>query len=405
MIRLSNFIEEHSNSDNTRSSFSNLIKKLKLDNELFYYVENYLDFGTFKQKLYHIINKLPREKRICEVCNEKELNWVEKDNKYRTTCSINCAGKLTGKKNNPKKDPHPKLNTNDEFIRYFNTNRIKLQEDSLFKIYPELVINVNNSVKLECDSFPEKVYIYLNKLNYKPMCKHCNINFVKFDTFTKGYRDYCSIKCSSNSSYKKNKIKETCLDKYGVENIGLATREKAINTMNKKYGSHISQTDQYKSKYKKTCLERYGVEHPFKSEIIKDKIKETLLDRYGVDSPGKNPEIIEKNLKTKKQKGIIYKWSDNELKDIQSYRRSVSYYTEKTYEEYKDIINPNGLDRGTHSNHIDHIFPVIEGWKNRIDPKVISNYKNLRLIDSYDNLSKGERTNISVDEFYEMINS
>lgn len=406
MESLYKFIENHKKEDRTRSSFSNLVKKIKLENELFYFVENYLEFGTFKQKLYHIINKLPKSKIICDVCNERHLNWVENSNTYRTTCSIKCAGKLTGKKNKPKRESHPKLSKKEEFKEYFKLNKIKLTESNIKKVYPELFSEIKNEIKFETDKFSEKVYFFLNDLKSRPICNHCNYNVVKFDTFINGYHDYCSVKCSSNSKDKKEKIEKTCLYKYGVKNIGEVTRDKASNTMLKKYGvDNFSKTEEFKSKYKETCLEKYGEEHIFKTGSFKEKTREFFKKNYGEDWSTKNKEIVERGLKTKKQKGIIYKWSDNELKDIQSYRRSVSYYTEKTYEEYKDIINPNGLDRGIRSNHIDHIFPVIEGWKNRIDPKVISNYKNLRLIDSYDNLSKGERTNISVDEFYEMINS
>lgn len=138
-----------------------------------------------------------------------------------------------------------------------------------------------------------------------------------------------------------------------MKNIGEITRDKASNTMLKKYGvDNFSKTEEFKSKYKETCLEKYGEEHFSKVDEI---------NKFRVDNPMKNKYIVEKSLYTKKQKGIIYKWSNNELKDIQSYRRSVSYYTEKTYEEYKDIINPNVLNRGIHSNHIGSYFPCYRG--------------------------------------------
>lgn len=53
--------------------------------------------------------------------------------------------------------------------------------------------------------------------------------------------------------------------------------------------------------------------------------------------------------------------------------------------------------------YFDHIYPVIEGWKNKIDPKLISNYKNLQLINSYENLSKSARTNMSSEDFFNLI--
>lgn len=401
MESLKTLIENHFNDDKSRNSFSNLIKKIKLENEFFTYIENYINFGNFNQKLYHFLNN-KKEKFICTVCNKNELNWVNSANNYRSTCSARCAGKLTGKKNNPKRQPHPILNTKLEYINYFNLSKIKLVESSLYKVYPKLVTEVNK-INLDTIIFPEKVYFYLHDLKQQPLCSHCKINKVKFDTFTKGYHDYCSIKCSSNSEQKKNKIKETCLEKYGVENIGIVTRERALKTMDEKYGGHISTTEQFKEKYKETCLEKYGVEHVFKHKQTKNKIKETLLNRYNVTNPMKNKDISDKVLETAKNKGLIYKWSKTELKDIQSYRRSVCYYTEKTYNEYKHLINPNNLERGIDKYHIDHIYPIIEGWRNKIDPKLIANHKNIRLISSYENLAKGDRTEITYEDFFKKI--
>jgi hypothetical protein len=402
MKSLDIFIEEHYKIDKTRNSFSNLIKKIKLENEFFNLIDNYIYFGNFKQKLYHFIKKIP-EKIYCPVCKNKELNWIESSNSYRITCSINCAGKLTGTKNNPKRKPHPDLNTKKEFISYFSNNKIRLVENNLIKIYPNLVKLVNNEIRFYSNNFSEKVYCYLYDLKSRPMCKHCNYNTVSFDTFTKGYHEFCSVKCSSNSVEKKNKIKTTCIKKYGVENIGLITRDKALDTMKSKYGGHISTTTSFKEKYRKTSIEKYGTTHPFKNRNIINKIQTTCVKKYGSSNPMKNDKVKDKNIQTKKDKGTIFKWTKTELKDIQSYRRSVSYYTEKTYNEYKYLINPNNLERGIDKYHIDHIYPVIEGWKNKIPPIHIANYKNIRLITSYDNLVKGDRTEISYEEFIKNI--
>jgi hypothetical protein len=228
MESLDNFIKNHYLIDNTRNSFSNLIKKIKLESEFFNFIENYISFGTFKQKLYHFMNGI-NDKLYCPVCGDNELNWVESNNFYRTTCSIKCAGKLTGKKNNPKRKSHPNLTTKGEFIKYFNKNKIKLVEKSLSKIYPELVKSINSSVKFYSENFSEKVYFYLHNLDKRPLCDHCKYNPVNFDTFSKGYYKYCSTKCSSNSDEKKNKIKDTCIQKYGVENIGMITRDKKLS--------------------------------------------------------------------------------------------------------------------------------------------------------------------------------
>ena len=81
MESLSKFIEDHYLIDKSRSSFSNLIKKIKLENELSVFIENYISFGTFKQKLYHFINGT-NCKLYCPVCDLNELNWIERDNNF-----------------------------------------------------------------------------------------------------------------------------------------------------------------------------------------------------------------------------------------------------------------------------------------------------------------------------------
>jgi hypothetical protein len=81
-----------------------------------------------------------------------------------------------------------------------------------------------------------KVYCFLKGISSVPICKNCNHNTCDFDTFSKGFHEYCSVKCSSNSEQKKTKIKETVRQKWGVDNVGEVTREKAMSTMVEKYG-------------------------------------------------------------------------------------------------------------------------------------------------------------------------
>ena len=238
---------------------------------------------------------------MCPVCSINKINWVERNNCYRSVCSTKCSGKLNKIKNNKKVYINPKLSTKNDFINFFLSNNRKLTESNLNNIYPELVIEVNK-FNFKTEKYSEKVYFYFYKLDTKPYCKHCNYNEVSFD-------NYCSIKCSSNSIEKKTNIENTCLEKYGVKNIGEMTRESAVNTMIERYGSHISKTEQYKIKFKETSIKNYGVDHPFKSDIIQKLIKDTCYKRYG-DSYIQ--QRTDKMLNTKKEKGLIYKWTETE---------------------------------------------------------------------------------------------
>ena len=51
-------------------------------------------------------------------------------------------------------------------------------------------------------------------------------------------------------------------------------------------------------KYKETCMERYGVENTFQSEEIKRNIKETCLEKYGETHHMKNKEVFRSALQT-----------------------------------------------------------------------------------------------------------
>jgi hypothetical protein len=211
MEKLDILIKEHFETDKSRSSLSNLLKKIKLDNELFNFINSYLDFGTLRQKYYHYTNKIGKEHPMCKVCNKNKINWVDSSFKYRTACSASCCGKLTNTPNpNRKVYSHPKLSIRSEFIEYFNTNKIKLMEGNINNIYPELATSILEYCKFNTDVYAEKVYYYLYDLKARPICKHCNYNTVSFDTFSKGYHDYCSVKCSSNSTEKKNKNYINC---------------------------------------------------------------------------------------------------------------------------------------------------------------------------------------------------
>jgi hypothetical protein len=395
---LKEFIKNYLNLDKSRSSKSNLIKLLISDNSKFEEINNFILFGTFKQKLFHYLEDtkvLPK----CLLC-ESNVNWNEKDFKYRETCSSKCSGKLNLVRNSPIFINHTKLESKEDYYNYFISGKLKITESSINKYYPE-VIEYTKSINF-VDDFKQKVYCYLKDIKSIPICKHCNLHVVEFENFSKGYREFCSIKCSSNSEQKKNKIINTNLEKYNVENISSVTRDKALETMLEKYGSHISLTTQYKNKYKNTSIGRYNVDHPFKSNIIKKKISDSNYIIYG-GHPMKNSKVIEKVLMTKKSNGTIFKWSDIEVFEFEMYRRRVNYLTEKNYQKFKDEINPNNYNRGHLTYHLDHIYPVILGFINKVSVEDISNKNNLQILTHFDNRSKGRRTEMSLEYFFNLI--
>lgn len=143
-------------------------------------------------------------------------------------------------------------------------------------------------------SFKEALYRFINKIFETPRCKICG-NKIKFGR--EGFANYCCRKCmaAGASITKKNnpnfvsnfskpevkeKIKQTCIKRYGVSNVFSLkeTHEKAKQTKLERYGNeNYNNTEQFK----KTCLERYGCEVPAKNKEIREKQIKTSFEKYG----------------------------------------------------------------------------------------------------------------------------
>ena len=84
------------------------------------------------------------------------------------------------------------------------------------------------------------------------------------------------------SKQKKEAYKQTCLQKYGVENVFQLSETKAkINSTNqKRYGvAWNTQTDNMKYKSIQTRLEKYGVKYYTTTEEFKGKRKKTSIQK------------------------------------------------------------------------------------------------------------------------------
>ena len=155
-------------------------------------------------------------------------------------------------------------------------------------IYEYLINRYDDS-----DSLKETLFRIYNGIEEHPKCPTCGKPLVFKGIFFK----FCSNICAQSSDEIKQKIKQTCLEKYGVDNYNKTkeSKEKIKQTCLEKYGvEYFWQSDECKEKIKQTCLEKYGVDSPLKSEKIRNKGKKTCLEKYGVDNPAKLEENKEK---------------------------------------------------------------------------------------------------------------
>jgi hypothetical protein len=143
----------------------------------------------------------------------------------------------------------------------------------------------------------------------------------------RGFKQFCSNKCSTNSKETKEKrkqtckkrfgtehplqnkksrekYKQTCLERFGEENPSKAkkVKQKKIETCRKNYNKeNPSQVTEIKEKKKQTCLKNHGAEYFLQTEEGREKYKQTCQEIYGTDSPMQNEEVQEKMQKTRKK--------------------------------------------------------------------------------------------------------
>ena len=91
--------------------------------------------------------------------------------------------------------------------------------------------------------------------------------------------------------------KQTCIEKYGVENVFQAKwcKDKITETCMSRSGcSRSGNSKAGREKAKATWKEHYGTDHPLKAESVKEKIRRTCMEKYGESSYTRTEEYREK---------------------------------------------------------------------------------------------------------------
>lgn len=181
------------------------------------------------------------------------------------------------------------------------------------------------------------------------ICDNCGVEksneFRFYYDYTRGLKEkYFCNKCNSI------KRKETCLEKWGVENPMQSEeiKDKLKNSLLEAYGvDHYSKTEEFKQKYKDTCLLKWGVDNTFKSEKVKEKIKYSNLEKFGVEYPQQNLEIKEKTTKSFQDVYGVKRYSQTQefkskIKEISQRKWGVDNYSQTS--EYKLKVKETSLE-------------------------------------------------------------
>ena len=114
----------------------------------------------------------------------------------------------------------------------------------------------------EYDKYNQRMYI-------KFLCSCGEVTEKKFEMLNVYKLPYCK-KCSVKIIEKRKK--ETCMEKYGVINVGLVPeiKEKIKEAYLVHYGEHPKKNKEVQEKWKQTCLEKYGG-HPNQNREVQIK--------------------------------------------------------------------------------------------------------------------------------------
>jgi len=91
------------------------------------------------------------------------------------------------------------------------------------------------------------------------------------------------------------------------------------------------------------------------------------------------------------------------LENKEDYFIFVRTLTEKNYDLFKNRINPKNLKRSWKANHLDHIYSVSQGFKDRINPFYIAHPCNLQMLKARENKKKNAKCGHSIDELVQKI--
>jgi hypothetical protein len=184
-------------------------------------------------------------------------------------------------------------------MRKYNStllNEILLRDSAIIiNNYNKLSRDTSIDFICKCGKHYQKNFRYLVE-NGGAHCKDCTqINKLEKakETLIKNF----GVDNPLKSEEIKNKIKNTCLQKYKCTHPSqnLNVKEKKKNTFLKKYGYSTSLlSPDIKAKICNTLIKNFGVDNPFKSKIIQNKYVKSMQQKYGVTNPLKLEAVKQK---------------------------------------------------------------------------------------------------------------
>ena len=188
-------------------------------------------------------------------------------------------------------------------------------------------------------------------------------------------------------------------NRHGFYGCKKCSRQKAVLTSRNIYGvDNYTQLDESKEKVAENNIQKYGVKTTLLCKDVINKRKETMMYKYGTDNfweiiiPNTDKKFIFQELNSKENniKDPSINYIEIYDENYYLYRNEVRRSTRKSVkillenwdgkdhydgEFIKDNFNLSHLDKDYPT--IDHKISIYYGYKNKIEPKIISNVNNL----------------------------
>lgn len=234
----------------------------------------------------------------------------------------------------------------------------------------EEIIQITSFIIVDV-TLSDRIRTMLLGITEQPFC-YCG-NPTNFHRELKNYAKFCCNLCYNKSEEKAENL--SSLAKNGKLAIGVNTKKHQHEKYN---GVMAIQADKsIIEKVKQTCLERYGVDNGSKTEDARRKISRSAKK--------KRKQYKEKNpfhFNNRNDENFDYK------KEYDAYTRKVRHLTERNYKKYKNNINPLDLPRTKTEFHLDHIISIKKGFDSGIPPEEIADVSNLQMLTCEENRNK-----------------
>lgn len=168
-----------------------------------------------------------------------------------------------------------------------NNGGHKTKEKFIKKHFPDLYekISVFNTNELKELPFLQKVWHFINNVDHIPRCGYCDKQLKFKRSLNEGYGIFCSIPCANKSEIHIEKVKKTNNKLYGGNALisSESVKNKIKDTNIKKYGvDNIFRQSEY---IKEKVYLKFGVTNASKLESTKEKVRNTNLERYNETTP------------------------------------------------------------------------------------------------------------------------